>query len=79
MVNWFRLGKKRSRFGDFLDENDLTQQDVVKESGVSRGTISRLCKPENEDGPTMKNAKKIIKALRKLTNKEVDYDDFWSM
>lgn len=79
MVNWFGLGKRRSKFGNFLDENDLTQQDVVKESGVSKGTISRLCQTEHEDGPTLKNAKKIIKALRKLTGKDVDYDDFWSM
>ncbi|OUA14880.1 transcriptional regulator, partial [Bacillus thuringiensis serovar aizawai] len=27
--------------------------------------------------PTMKNAQKIIKALKKLTNKDVHYDDFW--
>ncbi|MEK5176931.1 helix-turn-helix transcriptional regulator [Heyndrickxia sp. FSL W8-0496] len=79
MVNWFGLGKRRSKFGSFLDEHDLTQQDVVKESGVSKGTISRLCQTEHEDGPTLKNAKKIIKALRKLTGKDVDYDDFWSM
>jgi hypothetical protein len=27
----------------------------------------------------MKNARKIIKALRDLTGKNIDYDDFWSM
>jgi putative transcriptional regulator len=78
-VDWFSLGKRRSKFGEFLDKHDLTQQDVVAKSGVSRGTISRLCQPEHEEGPTMKNARKIIKALRELTGKNIDYDDFWSM
>lgn len=78
-MDWFSLGKRRSKFGKFLDQNDLTQEDVVKKSGVSRGTISRLCQTEHEDGPTMKNARKVIKALRDLTGKDVDYDDFWSM
>lgn len=78
-MDWSFLGKKRSKFGKFLDQHDLSQQDIVKESGVSRGTISRLCQVQNEDGPTMKNAKKIIAAVRRLTGKPVDYDDFWSM
>lgn len=78
-MDWSFLGKKRSRFGKFLDQNELTQQELVKKSGVSKGTVSRLCQPEHRDGPTMKNAKKLIKALRDLTGKDVDYDDFWSM
>lgn len=80
MMDWFSLGKRRSKFGEFLDKNDLTQQDVVQKSGVSRGTISRLCQSAHKDGPTMKNAQKIVKALRELTGKKhIDYDDFWSM
>ncbi|RDU35488.1 transcriptional regulator [Neobacillus piezotolerans] len=78
-MDWSFLGKKRSKFGRFLDKNELTQQEVVKRSGVSRGTISRLCQPESEDGPTMKNASKIIRALRDLTGKDVHFEDFWRM
>ncbi|WP_050613361.1 helix-turn-helix transcriptional regulator [Bacillus testis] len=78
-MDWFSLGKRRSRFGKFLDKNGLSQQDVVKISGVSRGTISRLCQPEHEEGPTLKNAKKIVKALNDLTGKDIHYDDFWNM
>ncbi|PEE25977.1 transcriptional regulator, partial [Bacillus toyonensis] len=37
----FGLGKQRSKFGKFLDKNGISQQDVVRESGVNRGTISR--------------------------------------
>lgn len=78
-MDWFSLGKRRSRFGKFLDKNGLSQQDVVKRSGVSRGTISRLCQPEYEDGPTLKNARKIVKALSDLTGKDIHYEDFWNM
>lgn len=78
-MDWFSLGKRRSRFGKFLDKNGISQQEVANKSGVSRGTISRMCQPEHEEGPTMKNARKIIKALKDLTGKDVDYDDFWSM
>ena len=78
-MDWFSLGKRRSRFGKFLDKHGISQQEVVKKSGVSRGTISRMCQPEHEEGPTMKNAKKVIKALREITGKDIDYDDFWSM
>jgi putative transcriptional regulator len=77
-MDWFSLGKKRSKFGKFLDNNGISQQEVVKKSGVSKGTISRICQVHN-DGPTLKNAQKVIKALRELTGKNVDYDDFWSM
>jgi DNA-binding XRE family transcriptional regulator len=72
----FGLGKPRSRFKKFLDKNGLSQQDVVKESGVNRGTISRICQGDAFQ-PSLKNGNKIIKALKKLTGKNVDYNDFW--
>lgn len=72
----FGLGKPRSRFGKFLDKNNLSQQDIVKESGVNRGTISRICQGDAFQ-PSLKNGNKIIRALKKLTGKNVDYNDFW--
>ena len=78
-VDWFKLGKRnRSKLAEFLNRNDLTQQDLANESGVSKSTISRVCQGDNFS-PTMRNAQKIIKALKKLTGKKVDYDDFWTM
>jgi putative transcriptional regulator len=73
----FGLGKKRSKFGKYLDKNSITQQAIAKESGVSKSTISRLCDPEATD-PTLGVAKKIIKTLKKY-NSHVDYKDFWDM
>lgn len=72
----FGLGKPRSRFGKFLDKNGLSQQDIVKESGVNRGTISRICQGDAFQ-PSLKNGNKIIRALKKLTGRNVDYNDFW--
>ncbi|MEW4153678.1 helix-turn-helix domain-containing protein [Bacillus thuringiensis] len=76
-MNWFNLGKhRRSKLSRFLDENQITQQLLAEKSGVSKSTISRICQGD-AFAPTMKNAQKIIKALRKLTNTDVHYDDFW--
>lgn len=78
MFDWFSLGKRRSKFGRFLDKHEITQQEVVEKSGVSRGTISRLCQ-DDLNVPKLKNANRIIKAIRDLTGKNVNHDDFWSM
>ncbi|MEB3057358.1 helix-turn-helix transcriptional regulator [Bacillus pseudomycoides] len=75
-MSWFGIGKPRSKFGRFLDKHNLTQQEVSRESGVNRGTISRLCKGDAFH-PSLKNGLKIIRTLRKLTNKNVDHQDFW--
>ena len=76
-MNWLGLGKKRSRFGKYLDKKSITQQEIAKESGVSKSTISRLCDPKGYE-PSLKNAKKIIKFLKKHDS-IVDYSDFWDM
>ena len=73
----FGLGKKRSRFGRFLDRHGIIQEELSKVSGVNRNTISRVAK-DNDQQPSVKNASKLIKALKKAGYK-VDYDDFWSM
>ena len=73
----FGLGKRRSRFGKYLDSHSISQQEISKESGVSKSTISRLCQPEEND-PTLGVAKKIIKSLKKYDS-SVDYRDFWDM
>jgi predicted transcriptional regulator len=74
----FGLGKPRSKLGKFLDRHGISQQELVKKSKVNKATISRLCSGDAFQ-PSMKNAQKVIKAIRELTGKNVDYDDFWSM
>ncbi|MBK5482984.1 helix-turn-helix transcriptional regulator [Peribacillus sp. TH16] len=73
----FGLGKRRSKFGKFLDRNGITQQEICEVSGVNRNSISRVAQSDDNQ-PSMKNAARIIKALKKA-GYEVNYDDFWSM
>ncbi|MEC1744093.1 helix-turn-helix domain-containing protein [Schinkia azotoformans] len=73
----FGLGKKRSKFGKFLDRNGISQQELSRESGVNRNSISRIASDQDKS-PSMKNANKIIKTLKEAGFK-VDNDDFWSM
>lgn len=77
-MNWLIFGKgRRSKLARFLEEHDIKQQELAEKSGVSKSTISRVCQGD-EFSPTMKNAQKIINALRKLTRKDnIHYDDFW--
>jgi putative transcriptional regulator len=78
IMGWFGLGKPRSKLGRYIDKHEITQVDLSKKSGVSRTTIGNLCSNDGFE-PNMRTAKKIVRALRELTGKNVDYDDFWSM
>ncbi|MEI5909441.1 helix-turn-helix transcriptional regulator [Bacillus spongiae] len=73
----FGLGKKRSKFGKFLDRNSIKQTEISEMSGVNMNSISRVAN-SNENCPSMKNASKIIKTLKKH-GYDVSYDDFWDM
>lgn len=69
------LGKS-SKLARFLKRHGLTQQDLVKSSGVNSATVSRLCSGDAFK-PSIKNAGKIIRALKKV-DKNIKHDDFWS-
>ncbi|MBM7592230.1 helix-turn-helix transcriptional regulator [Brevibacillus fulvus] len=71
------LGKPRSKFGRWLDSERISQEELVRISGVNKSTISRLCSGDAFK-PSMKSALKIISALRRV-GKNVDYEDFWSI
>ena len=77
-MNWLNLGKgRRSKIARFLDKNGVTQQELAEKSGVSKSTISRICQGD-AFAPTMKNAQKIVRALKKITKKDdIHYDEFW--
>ncbi|MDC2867760.1 helix-turn-helix domain-containing protein [Bacillus sp. BP-3] len=72
---WFK--KPRSKLGKFIDKNELKQVDIAKTSGLRESTISRLANL-NSVSPSMKTANKVLKALRKLTGKNVNHNDFWT-
>lgn len=75
-LEWFVI-KPRSKLGKFLDRHDLTQEEVSKVSGVSKSTLSRLCKG-NAFHPSFKNQNKLINTLRKLTGENINHTDFWT-
>lgn len=61
----FGLGKKRTKFGKWIDREGVTQIEIEKYSGLSRRTISRLCN-DSQYRPKFETVTKIRKALRKL-------------
>lgn len=75
MFSFFGIGKARSTFGKWLDDNGISQQEVTDWSGVSKSTISNLSKGDAFT-PSLKSATKIIRALRKQ-GYDVDIQDFW--
>ena len=73
----FGLGKKRSKFGKWMDRNDIKQIDLERAAGLSRGTISKLCNDKHYT-PKFPTIHKIKKALNDM-GKNIREDDFWSM
>ena len=76
LFQFFGLGKSRSKFGKFIDKRGITQIEIEKASGLSRGTVSRIC---NDDDyvPKYSTIAKIQKALKKLG--ENVPDDYFNM
>jgi len=72
----FGLGKRRTKLGRFLDRNGLKQEWLVKESGINRESVSRLCDGEEKRSPQERTIIKIIGTLRRHGH-DVRADDFW--
>ncbi|KAA0780908.1 MULTISPECIES: transcriptional regulator [Bacillus] len=71
----YGLGKKRTKFGRFLDRNGIAQIELERTSKLSTGTISKLCNDKRYK-PKFSTITQIIKGLKKL-GKNVDEYDFW--
>lgn len=69
------LGKKRTRFGRWLDkQKDINQLELEKATKLSRPTISRLCN-DKDYIPKYSTIFRINNGLRKL-KKDVKVEDF---
>jgi putative transcriptional regulator len=75
-MNWFGIGKDRSKLGRYIDQHGISQKELEK-TGISRATISRLCSSD-EHQPNLSTAKKIVNFLKKIDDR-VDYNDFFDM
>ncbi len=72
------LGKKRTRFGRWLDkQEDINQLELENATKLSRPTISRLCNDKNYI-PKYSTIYRINAGLRKL-KKDVKVEDFLQM
>ncbi|MBT2682631.1 helix-turn-helix transcriptional regulator [Bacillus sp. ISL-37] len=74
MFSFFGLGKSRSNFGRWLDREEITQIEIEQLTGLSRGTISKLCNDKNYR-PKMATVVRIKKALKDI-GKSVPDDYF---
>jgi DNA-binding XRE family transcriptional regulator len=71
----FGLGKKRSKFGKWVDKTGLTQEEIAKKAKVGRTTISNMCK-DPEYHPRISTWVKVEKALKSL-GYSVKREDFF--
>lgn len=73
------LGKNRSLLGMFLDRNGISQEWIVKESGLSRNVLTRLCDGSRDSSKMQVGSKqKVISVLRKH-GFDVTASDFWPL
>ncbi|MDP1383383.1 helix-turn-helix domain-containing protein [Priestia megaterium] len=69
------LGKKRTKFGKWLDkQEDINQLKLEEATNLSRPTISKLCNDKNYI-PKFSTIYTINKGLKKL-KKNVKVEDF---
>jgi predicted transcriptional regulator len=73
----FGLGKPRSKFGKWMDRNDISQKEVAERANVSEMTLTRLCS-DREHQPRISTWVKIQRALKSM-GYEVDRDKFFDV
>lgn len=68
--------KKRSKYGQFLDEHKILQEEVSRISGLNRDTVSDACS-NPEYRPRKSTMNLLVMAVKELTGKSVKSKDFW--
>ena len=58
-----------------LINEGITQAELTKESGISQGTINKVCNGKRTPSPTTQH--KILKALNKLTHTKYELSDIF--
>ena len=58
-----------------LDSHGVSQADLSKESGVSTGTINRVCSQDRTPAPRTKT--KIVNGLNKLSESKYEVADIF--
>lgn len=73
----FGIGKPRTKIGKFIDKYGITQEWLVRKTGLGRNTIGRIT-GDKTYLPTLKTVKKVMKAIREVDPK-AKADDFFDM
>jgi transcriptional regulator with XRE-family HTH domain len=72
----FGLGKRRTKFGRWLDREGIPQIELEERAKLGRATISRLCN-DKDYTPRFETINKIRKALREI-GRDVP-DDYFNL
>jgi predicted transcriptional regulator len=72
------LGKNRSKLGEWLDKNGVSQEWLVRQAEVGRSTIQDLASGSKKREPTARTMKKIMTAIRQI-DPNAKATDFWEM
>lgn len=70
------LGKRRSRYGAFLDKHRIKQEDIVKITGLNRDTVSGIC-ADTDYTLRKSTVVLLLMAAKELTGENVNKRDFW--
>lgn len=73
----FGLGKRRSKFGKWIDKKNIKQVDIQKRAKVGQGTMTSLCN-DKDYVPKISTWVKIQRALKDL-GYDVKREDFFDM
>jgi hypothetical protein len=76
-MSWFGLGKKRSKFGRWLDSKGIKQEEIRKRTKLGNGTITSLCN-DDDYSPKISTWVKVQRALKSM-GYEVDRDKFFDI
>jgi predicted XRE-type DNA-binding protein len=74
-MKWGKDPEKRTKFGVWLDQNGIFQNQVAGASGLSSSIISALCN-DHEYKPTYIVLRKLKSGLERR-GYEVRNEDFW--
>lgn len=73
---WFAgQQRKRSKFGMWLDEKELSQLEMSRRSGVSQPTVNALATGDVHK-PTRLTSRKLLKAIQEI-DPDVEFGDLW--
>lgn len=77
VVSMRRIGKPRSRLGEWLDSQGKTQRWLARKAKISEDTATRVCSDEGYI-PGTSTKRKILEVTREI-KPEIRHDDFWPM